>query len=293
MSYFSRSDLILNLKGGIANQFYAFSAYSHLIKHYNLAGTVNISSLLSKDNPRDFGLLKLFSVLGIDGFRQTQFVSKPYLPYLSKLIERIPFAQSLYRTRIEDDQSSLPLIRSFNRKYLMDSYYIRHSSIVNGGLLSNYSPIQPTNFNSIAIHFRLGDYLNPKNRFIYPIITKDYLYKAFIQIISHPLFDHTLPLQLDIFSDSPEKAFESVDSIDFGRRVHVQVVSSHDPVRDLLGLASYPYKILSASTYSLLSYYLGHSLCTVIPSNWFLDRETSTSIFPPVDFKGQLYLFKL
>ena len=79
MSYLRRSDLILNLKGGIANQFYAFSAYNAILKSYNLSGQVNISSLLSSSNPRDFGLLKLFSLLGINDFDDCTFVSKPYI----------------------------------------------------------------------------------------------------------------------------------------------------------------------------------------------------------------------
>ena len=124
MSYLRRSDLILNLKGGIANQFYAFSAYNAILKSYNLSGQVNISSLLSSSNPRDFGLLKLFSLLGINDFDDCTFVSKPYIPYMSKLIEIVPFFEIIYRKTIADDQSTLPLTGFRSQKYLMDSYYI-------------------------------------------------------------------------------------------------------------------------------------------------------------------------
>ena len=212
---------------------------------------------------------------------------------MSKLTEVFPILESLYRKPISDNQTNLQLTGDRFHKYLMDSYYINHSSIINGGLLQDYHPKEPTNFNSIAIHFRLGDYLNPKNRSIYHIITKDYIRKAYSQCISHSFFDHSLPCQLDIFSDSPKKAIEIVGTIDFSDAVNINVVSSDDPIVDLIGLASYPFKILSASTYSLLSYYLGPSQCTVLPSKWFLDRDTPHRIFPPVDFNGLLFLLEL
>ena len=293
MFYIRRSDLVLNLKGGVANQFYAFSAFNAIINLYNLSGQVNISSLLSSSNPRDFGLLKLFSLLGIDNFDERIFVSKPYIPYISKLIQMYPICESLYRRTIADEQSNVPLTRFRSRKYLMDSYYINHLSIINGGLLQNYTPQSSSNFNSIAIHFRLGDYINSKNRLIYPTISTDYILQAYFKCLSHPLFDKSLPCKLDIFSDSPERAIKTVTSINFPDSVDINLASSDDPIIDLIRLASYPFKILSASTYSLLSYYLGQSKCTVLPSKWFLDRPTSHLIFPPADFNGLLYLLDL
>ena len=113
----------------------------------------------------------------------------------------MPICESLYRRTIADEQSNIPLT-NLDLKYLMDSYYINHLSIINGGLLQNYTPQSSSNFNSVP--FISGDYINSKNRLICPTISTDYILQAYFNaFLIHSSIRASC--KLDIFSDSPEE----------------------------------------------------------------------------------------
>lgn len=292
ISFVGRAPVILNLKGGLANQFYAYAAFKSFTERYSLVGQLNISSFTSL-NPREFLLPQLLDKLNFTDFYQTKIISKPYLPYMSKLLARSKIFQRLYRQLLDDDCLDSHFEYSFDSKYIMDLYYIRHLSIALSNIIKPQSRFSNSEYSTVALHIRLGDYLTAKNKTIYPTVNKEYIQTAIDSISSRHLLRNNMPLSFHIFSDSPDKAMEIIKSCNNINLERVQFLASDCPIVDLINLSSYPLKILSASSFSLLSFYIGSSYDTILPSNWFFDRPTPKQLFPPIDYNGNLQLIPI
>lgn len=128
-------------------------------------------------------------------------------------------------------------------------------------------PATPFRTNKIAIHIRLGDYLNKKNSKIYSLISVN---DQVTRCLSHPQCDIT-DAKVDIFTDEPEFIAHQLYK---HYRPFVNIRSTKDPIEDLMTLASYQQIWASNSTFSLcagrISSLIHNKQTLVLPPRWFV-----------------------
>ena len=280
--------IIVRFKGGLANQI------------YQLAAGVYLSNLLShrlyfsdtyyryKDNPRylvapsvydgsirrakDNALIALFQRL----LRKT-----PYL--LSRSGAGSSFGSYLFvedkgfRSLLEltgSDKRELELYKK--RNIILDGYFHVSSSLEKSGVLERLGIFRSETTSGIAAHIRLGDYLKKPYSDFYWTISEDYIARAHNSLVLRGA-DPNAPIS--IFSDSPDIAAALVRrAIPYA---DIVTVPSASALSDLRMLASYEYKLLSNSSFSLLSWHMSREGHAVIPSEWFKQIKTDPSQFPP------------
>ena len=139
----------------------------------------------------------------------------------------------------------------------------------------------------IAIHLRLGDYLIPPYNKFYKIMNDQYLYDALDEVKKN--VGNNSIKKIKIFSDSKKEAFDILNKVK-PKNTEIVMNSDENVINDLDNLSSYSIKILSNSTFSLLSYYLKKASLTIIPKNWFTITATDHELFPPTYYNGKVLL---
>ena len=296
----SVNNIVLQLKGGLANQVYQYAALHLAASRLSSTYKIDISSYSVFENIRSLELADFFDVFSLQTAFRNKCISVNSLLY-SKLSRRYPKLASIISPRqIVDSSDQLLRIIDSDKpaNLLLTGYFIDHRIISSFLQDLNYSASSSLSrglceSSGIAIHLRLGDYLNHSNQKIYPTLDSAYIKKAFNLLLAR-LASHSIsPSHIKVFSDSPEIAEKIVQSAINTNHIGIPLLTdleTRSPSQLLRELSAYPYKILSPSTFSLLSYYLGANKLAIIPRKWFLDRPTNSVIFPEQSYNGPFLL---
>ena len=121
--------------------------------------------------------------------------------------------------------------------------------------------------NSVAVHFRRGDYLNAVNSSIFCTLTLDY-YKEALSHITNALGED---VKVFIFTDDRDYVSEIADQLG---SMDKKIMPAREDYEDLYLMSLARHHIIANSTFSwwgsALSKY--ENGITVAPKNWFLDR---------------------
>ena len=98
--------------------------------------------------------------------------------------------------------------------------------------------------------------------------------------------------KVKVFSDNLEIAEKIVHSA-IGEEVLIEKSTNTDANEDLLEISSYEFRILSNSTFSLFSHFLSQKGISVIPSNWFKNQETNSTLLKTSSRKNLLFKIEM
>lgn len=280
--------IIVRFKGGLANQVYQLAAGAYLSSQLGHRLYFSDTYYRYADNPR---YLIAPSVYDGSIIRAKEGV---LIALLQKFLRKIPrfngrtgIADSFGRYLFVGDeifQNLLELIASdsgeleaYNKKnIILDGYFHNSSSIEKSGVLDKLGILRGEAISGIAAHIRLGDYLKKPYSDFYWTINEDYIARAYEHLLLCGANPNT---PIAIFSDSPDIASALVRNA--LPKADIAIIPSASALSDLRMLASYEYKLLSNSSFSLLSWHLSRESHAVIPSQWFKQIKTSLSQFPP------------
>jgi glycosyltransferase involved in cell wall biosynthesis len=126
--------------------------------------------------------------------------------------------------------------------------------------------------NKIAIHIRLGDYLNEDS---FGIPDESYYLKA-IEMIPN-----TKNFFIDLFTNSPELVFEYYPNLPW-ERIEVRHSDEESSIDVLSRMTKYKYLVIGNSTFSWWAAYLSRfSDIVVYPAPWFKDLESPSMLCHP------------
>ena len=281
-SSFKKKDLIIepHFRGGIGNQFYIYSAAKYLEKELNLNTKIyaDVSSYkIIKVKYRSIEILNFLKRLGY----KDKFIilkQKTYLYYfLLKIAKKSNFLKSIiqiilqsYIIMYESEIFQIKKKKLFFSKIILNGYFQSNEIIEKSKL------VETLNYNrslkkELAIHIRIGDYIKYPYNKIYNIVNEKYIKDSF------EIFKEYKFRKVKVFSDSLEIAEKIVLSA-IGEEVIIEKSTNTDANEDLLEISSYEFRILSNSTFSLFSHFLSQKGISVIPSNWFKNQETNSTL---------------
>ena len=93
--------------------------------------------------------------------------------------------------------------------------------------------------------------------------------------------------EIKIFTDSPIQS-KILKELNINFVNNCRFINTGSSIQDLRLLSDCNIKILSNSTFSLLSYYIGNNSFTIFPKNWYLNKITDPSIYPTDEYKGKI-----
>lgn len=286
------SNIVLLLKGGIGNQFYQISALDYIYNKYNIDSEIDISNFKFRQNPREINIDRLLTKFGENmPYKFTKRIYRLFYEYVPKLLNIDHYNSLLPFRKIVLDTSQIRyfLDKSYNSKLLLLGYFQTHEIASNSNLIRKLREREgKREFDGeIAIHLRLGDYLIPPYNKIYKIVSDEYLYSALEEVKKN--VGNSSIKKLKIFSDSKKEAFEIIKKVK-PKNTEIIISNERNAIDDLENLSSHCIKILSNSTFSLLSYYLKKASLTIIPKNWFIKTKTDFELFPPNHYNGKVLL---
>lgn len=275
--------VIVHLSGGLGNQLFQFLKASEIAKQNNLDLILNLNWFESpkylkpgyKTNPnkRKPELLRFEKVSNY----KIEISRLPRDGRFERFLSIAPVA-SLIKLGIVSDGVDYNFNRMLFRKSLrVVGYHVANTISKNWNInqelgdLAGYEPDQ--NINSIGIHVRLGDYLD-QNYIIVP--TEKYYLSAIKEakkVIPNP--------SISIFTDDPDHLKRHFPLL---LSEAVKIISTSDPIMDLLGLSANKVIIASNSTYSWWSTQLGlEKLLIIHPNQYFknpIRDKTEAPIWP-------------
>jgi hypothetical protein len=281
--------IIVKIYGGMANQLFQYAAGYALSMHHATALKIDTSYFQekNKDTKRSFALDKfninyeLASQEEIDDvfkFRSIDYAWNKFLPTSKKRFygEKKPgFNEHFF------DLSDTVYLRGYfqSEKYFIDCQksLLEQYQVKTNGL----EPVLPLaeilkNSNSVALHIRLGDYLNPTLSSIMAPFDIAYYQRAvdyFQQHIIHPTFY--------VFSDQIQLAKDLL-KID-AEFVFVDEKMSANSDTDFYLMQSCQHQIIANSTFSWWAAYLNkhtHKI-VVAPQKWYKDHfGDATDLYP-------------
>jgi len=283
----SKQNVVLALRGGLGNQIYQLCALDYVRDSLLIPAVVDLSHYNLIKNSRTPSLLNLLDILGISLDYPTQAHYSTLL--IEKIHRKAPLISRAFclRTVISELQS---LEKSGDStSLLLAGYFQLHETLVRSRRISlmRRMIIKRSIYSSIAIHLRLGDYQIPPYNSLYWLATSAYVSKA-LGILS----DRGVALSEDrirVFSDNQTSAAEILCAAGLTSDMYY-FGPIQDPEYDLMDLACYRYKVLSNSTFSLASHYLGSSVLSIVPRYWFKSVNTPRELFPPDNESSNLIL---
>jgi hypothetical protein len=282
--------IIVKIYGGMANQLFQYAAGYALSLHHAAPLKLDISYFQEKnsDTKRAFALDKfaidyeLASQEEIDQvfkFRTIDYAWNKLMPLNKKRFygEKKPGFNELFfelpksvylRGYFQSDKYFLNCKRS-----LLEQYKIKTNNF------PHLLPLAATlsNTNTVALHIRLGDYLNPTLSGIMAPFNADYYKKAMEQIqknISNPKFY--------IFSDQIQLAKDllSLNEVD---ATFVDESITKNAAEDFYLMQSCQHQIIANSTFSWWAAYLNENNHKIViaPTKWYKDHFVdATHLYP-------------
>lgn len=252
--------IITKLKGGLGNQLFQYAAGITLATQKKEALTVDTSfyKQVTGATPRQYLLHRLTTVL------EQSESTDPYTGNYKKINEAYfnynPFT-----------------ISHTDKNIVLDGYW-QSWKYHDYKILDLYLRFTNCYINSIAIHMRLGDYVNNK---FHGISTSDYYLDALTLLRKKLVFTNII-----IFTDDTEnvktvyaKFFEEIKYYD---NLNYQIITSDskagsitDTISEFILMSMCRYIITANSTFSWWAAYYNYykNKVIVMPSNWFGDEN--------------------
>jgi len=270
----SKAPICLFLRGGLGNQLLQFAYISHLSNaskrqhklYYTLPPFEDIWSVIRQNTQRKV----MLPVGPAAGFTRCCY---PSLKSILRIISKVTCLRLLtdsgtatYHLAQLESHFTLPVFLGyFHRTECFSSLTKLFWLQIYQSFRSMYS-YTPHKTGNIAMHIRLGDYLNSKNSKIYSLIP---INDQVSRCLNSPLCDIRTS-KIDIFTDNP--AFVS-HNLDRNYYPYVNIRPAKDPIEDLVTLASYRLIWGSNSTFSLcagrISSLIYNTQTLVLPPRWF------------------------
>ena len=154
-----------------------------------------------------------------------------------------------------------------------EEYFLKHKVDIKNILNINSKPLsnkEKRKFKKVAVHIRLGDYINSKQGRDNHLVCDINWYK---KAINH-LKDYDRELLFTIFSDNKElvkNQFKNYSNLEINQSDY-----SKNAYEDLYEMATFDHFIISNSSYSWWASYLGEKKNSIIiaPKYWFKDKKT-------------------
>jgi len=284
--------IIVKIFGGLGNQLFQFlNAYAlsqrvnrELLidtveaKKVNQHGGILLDRLVRSDVlPRQATFVERASVLRLETFR----LSKRLPPCFRHRLGGCILREESFRYKSID-------VNTFDRVYL-DGYWQSFKYFDIAGDFDFKKVFQPSLFsldgapfgmetpkkNSVSVHIRRGDFVNPNNIKIHGFVGFEY-YKDALNLIQKN-FDN---LEYFVFSDDINwvKA-----NIDLPKNAHI--VSNGSPISDFRLMSLCQHNIIANSTFSWWAAYLNQNpyKTVICPKKWFADytlNSQSVDLFP-------------
>ena len=287
--------VIANLQGGIGNQLFTLFASYHILLHHNANLTLDKTLISQSKNrhPNCIEGLRIQFGENLLTFKVKRFKKLKVLSMIERILYKLlyPRARSSkilnqYRSRVFGFDPHILSIRpsvaitgyfqtyryvdDIVKKFGAISIEQSHPSLWFTGLDSHIV----NNGNSVAIHVRRGDYHEHKGTL--GMLSHEYFLKALRRAEDLFKIDNVL-----IFSDSIDSANFLKSKITNFNCIVVVPPEASLPTESLLLMSKCHVKIISNSTFSWWSGYLGDQQDNVIaPSPWYLNHEEPEFLVP-------------
>lgn len=154
-----------------------------------------------------------------------------------------------------------------------EEYFLKHKVDIKNILNINSKPLsnkEKRKFKKVAVHIRLGDYINSKQGRDNHLICDINWYKKAINYLK----DYDRELLFTIFSDNKElvkNQFKNYSNLEINQSDY-----SKNAYEDLYEMATFDHFIISNSSYSWWASYLGEKENSIIiaPKYWYKDKKT-------------------
>lgn len=278
--------ITVKLKGGIGNQMFEYALGRALqLEHPDAHLVLDISEMHQNANRPFcldiFHLPEDIEILQEDSYKKYSRAANPFLRigmrFCPKLVHRFFAKKSVF---LWDDLTyiQIPPLKQdsyFNGYWQCEKYFRNHRDQIKADFeftmpLSDQtrtlaSRIQQAE--SVCVHIRLGDYLNPENA-RYQVCTPAYYLEGMREIAkSHP------ECTFFIFSDEPEKACELLGT-GHGLKLFC-IPEGNTNYEDLYLMTLCRHFVMSNSSFSWWAQYLSDSgeKTVVAPKRWYTDYE--------------------
>jgi len=258
--------VLVEVFGGLGNQLFQLSAARYL-QTFNLNVSIDFSpNRINKARENEIGeLARSVNLL--------ERRSKVTFPDISKLRYRVsakfPFFSDI---QIESFNFSIPSPIFLRNSMRYRGYWqnVKCAETLRSVVREYVSPLAA---NSVGVHIRKGDYLNPKHSALHGELPDSYFVNA-IEEIAKITDSRTIVL----YSDSPNlirNLFSKLISLGWS----VRVDESTDPWETLRLLSGHRFLVASNSTYSWWAGFAGISEVCYFPSEWFVGLPFPDELF--------------
>jgi hypothetical protein len=232
-----------HLKGGLGNQMFQIAAtYSLALDNNDECAFFMGNPNINQGNPAKYYTNNVFR-----GLKElpNDLVTRSDYEQIRYMEPRFNFDPVPYREGM--------VLQGF---FQSEKYFKHHGKeIIN--LFSNHSRHRFEN--SVSIHFRRGDYLDPFMSSFLPVLQMDYYIRALAELEKKVRIDHIL-----VFSDSISWCKENFIG---GRIIYIEDQSDYE---DMYTMAKCDYHIIANSSFSWWGAYLNDKEKIVYaPANWF------------------------
>ena len=281
----SKGRVIVRFKGGLANQIYQLAAGRRV------ADALGYKLAYSDIYYRFFRNSRELLAPSVYDEEIERIHETPVDLFFDRLARRWRIGSSLlgllgWKSNLIDDTSFASfLINGFIAKDLgkhissnqvvLDGYFHFASVLEESGVLKRLQILKKSVTEAIGIHVRLGDYLKSPYKDFYRTVDSGYIRRAYRVLIEKFDMDDSVPVF--VYSDSPREALRIIRKAI--PRSCIRLAGGNSALSDLRDLTSCKYKILSNSSYSLLSWHLSAESCATVPRNWFRLKETDIRQF--------------
>lgn len=279
--------IVVRLKGGLGNQLFQYAAGRALATRLNAPLKFDNITSLSSGKARGLELDKF----EVNVELATKAEVKKFIPFPGLYYHK-PKAISLLGKNIfhekhfefDDDFNLLRDPVYLDGYWQSPKYFESIASTIlseykiKGNYLTNVKSkaVELQNSDTISVHIRRGDFLNPKANAYHGTLPLEY-YKRAINILREKTANSTLCF----FSDDIEwvkEQFKELDNIDF--------ISSHtkSAIEDFFLMSSCRHNIIANSSFSWWAAWLNRNPGKIViaPTNWFAVSSIKTyDLFPP------------
>ena len=275
--------VVITLKGGLGNQLFQYAFGRRIAIERNEQLYFNIKPLISnrdKATPRDFKLERLPNTLIADeddarrfndiyfGERRAKIISDDTPKADISSIINDPKVKAILIDGYFQDEFYFEPSKEFIRqelKLFLDTYDM-NATVVN--------KLLPRDQDTVSIHLRRTDYLEPEKLLVHGICDVDYYEKA-IKILNSKLSNP----QYYIFSDDPQEANQLFDGL-LDKKTNVSGLLAQAPSKDndlieLALMSRCKNFILANSSFSWWGSYLSDAdpKLVIAPTSWLLSEE--------------------
>jgi len=276
--------IIARLQGGLGNQMFQYAAAKSLASHHKVPFKLEAITSLNKDRKRELSLSAFDAPFSIASPHEV----KKFIP-IPKLYRHIP---AIFRAMTKNIYAEKhfhfdPAFFELGSEIFIDGFWqspkyfekiqeeIRRDFVIKKEFITHLSnKISELHaVNSIGVHIRRGDLLNPKTAAFHGVLPREYYYKG-IELLSKEMQDPFFYF----FSDDVEWVRSNID---LPNRSEIISLSS---IEDFYLLSNCRNNIIANSSFSWWAGWLNaNSRKTVVaPKHWFAVTSINTSdLIPP------------